>query len=105
VRAILHFMGDHLAGEGAELLEPFAAIDSQTDHIALDASWAFPRPSPRVMLNVKPIDGRLIPNADGKVFGPSDAGYRRELDKIFSLFLPTYLAALRDLVRSRRARK
>jgi hypothetical protein len=96
-RAILYYFGDRLALGDGECFEPFASIDSQTDHIKLDDTYPFALPSPRVSLRGTQL-GALIGSSIRDPISPNDPGYVQELKSIFEFFADLYNTSVKDLL-------
>ncbi len=98
VRAIIFYLGDLLATDDSELLVPFEAIDSETEHIELPSGHPFKLPSPRFSLSSQHPSGRLVGSSVRGTIAPDQSGYSEELVDIYRTFKRTYSEARADLM-------
>lgn len=98
VRAIMFYLGDLLTGDQSELIIPFEAIDSETEHIELRSEHPFKLPSSRFSLSSQHPSGRLVGSSVRGTIAPDQPGYSQELADIYRTFKRTYSEALADLM-------
>jgi hypothetical protein len=97
-RAILYYLGDELAGDKGEAIEPFQSIDSQTDYIKLDDDYPFALPSPRVSLSGIRL-GALVGSTVRDPITPNHPNYAQELESIFEYFSSLYNSSVDELLK------